>query len=176
MKVLIIVTHPNLKDSIINKRWIEELDKYPNKYIIRDLYSLYPDEKINISVEQRFMEEYDKIIFQFPLYWFNCPPLLKKWLDEIRTHGWAYGKNSNYKLDGKKIALAITAGINEKDYQSGGRYKYTLQQLTAPFEIAFNYIRADYKPLFAFYGAEYNGTIERIEKSAQDYVSFIEKI
>jgi len=26
MKTLIIVTHPNIEDSLINKRWIEELE------------------------------------------------------------------------------------------------------------------------------------------------------
>jgi len=28
MKTLIIVTHPNIEDSLINKRWIEELEDY----------------------------------------------------------------------------------------------------------------------------------------------------
>ena len=26
MKTLIIVTHPNIEDSLINKRWVEELE------------------------------------------------------------------------------------------------------------------------------------------------------
>jgi len=92
------------------------------------------------------------------------------------AHGWAYGRNSEYKMAGKKIALAITAGIDKEDYETDGRYKYSLETLTTPFEITFSYIRADYKPLFAFYGAEHHATSERIEKSAQDYVSFIESI
>ncbi|WP_396125955.1 NAD(P)H-dependent oxidoreductase [Brevibacillus laterosporus] len=25
-----------------------------------------------------------------PFYWYSSPPLLKKWLDDIFTHGWAY--------------------------------------------------------------------------------------
>ena len=28
MKTLIIVTHPHIEDSLINKRWIEELEDY----------------------------------------------------------------------------------------------------------------------------------------------------
>jgi putative NADPH-quinone reductase len=119
---------------------------------------------------------YNKIIFQFPFYWFNCPPFFKKWLDEVLTDGWAYGRYSGYKLGGKKLALGITAGINEEDYRASGRYKYTLQQLAAPFEITFDYIKADYRQLFAFYGAEHNATTERIEASARDYVDFIENL
>jgi putative NADPH-quinone reductase len=176
MKTLIVIIHPNLKDSIINKRWIEELKKYPQDYVLHDLYQLYPNERIDVEKEQQLIEKYDKIIFQFPFYWFNCPPFFKRWLDEVLTHGWAYGRNGGYKLAGKKIALAITAGIDKEDYRAEGRYKYTLDQLTAPFEITFGYIRADYKPLFAFYGAEHHATIDRIEKSSRDYITFLQRI
>lgn len=174
MQTLVIVIHPNFENSMVNKRWVEELRKYPGKYMVHDLYGSYPDEKIDVDKEQRLIEGYDKIIFQFPFYWFNCPPLLKKWLDEVLTHGWAYGTGSGYKLADKRIALSITAGIDEVDYHTSGRYKYTLKQLTAPFELTFDYIRATYKSFYAFYGAEYHATKERIEKSVQEYISFLE--
>jgi putative NADPH-quinone reductase len=175
MKTLINVFHPNLDDSIVNKRWIRELQKYPDQFFVHDVYRTYPDKKININKEQQLIESFDKIVFQFPFYWFNCPPLFKKWLDEVLTHGWAYGKGSTYKLAEKKIALAISAGINEKDFSASGRYKYTLKQLTTPFELTFAYIKADYRSFFAFYGAEHNGTQKRIEKSSQEYIDFIQK-
>jgi putative NADPH-quinone reductase len=174
MKTLVIIIHSNLENSVVNKRWIEELKKYPDKYSVHDLHGLYPDERIDIKQEQQLAEAHDKIIFQFPFYWFNCPPFFKKWLDEVLTHGWAYGTGSGYKLSGKKIALGIAVGINEEDYRASGRYKYTLKQLTAPFEITFDYIRADYKSVFAFYGAEHHATTTRLEQSARDYISFID--
>ncbi len=56
-----------------------------------------------------------KSYFGSPYYWFNCPPLFKKWLDEVLTHWrWAYGSKSGYRVSGKKIALlAISAGVDE---------------------------------------------------------------
>jgi putative NADPH-quinone reductase len=180
MKTLVIVIHPDLKkSSTINKRWVEELSKYPNRYTVYDLYSCYPDEKIDVAQEQRLVESHDKIVFQFPFYWFNCPPLFKKWLDDVLTHGWAYGSHSGYKFNGKKIALAITAAAEESDYRATGVYKYTLKEFTIPFEITFDWIKADYKSFFAFYGADYlasEGKTERLEKSAQDYITFIESL
>lgn len=173
MKTLVIIIHPTLENSVINKRWMEELNKYPDQYTLHDLYALYPDEKIDIEKEQQLIENHDTILFQFPFYWFNCPSLLKKWLDEVLLYGWAYGSTSGYKVANKKIALAISAGINKEDYSTEGKYKYTLEQLTAPFEVTFNYIKADYKSLFAFYGAEHDTTTEKIEKSTQDYISFL---
>lgn len=176
MKTLIVITHPKLEESVVNKRWIEELKKYPERYIIHDLHKAYPNEEIDVDKEQRLLESVETVVFQFPFFWFNCPPLLKKWIDEVLTHGWAYGSNSGFKLSGKKIALAISAGIKDEDYQSSRRYKYTLQQLTSPFEITFLYVKADYRPFYAFYAAEYNPSSEEVAQSAKGYVDFLENL
>ncbi|WP_428229500.1 NAD(P)H-dependent oxidoreductase [Flavobacterium sp.] len=176
MKTLVIIIHPHPENSMINKRWIEELIQYPDQYTLHNLHALYPDEKIDIEKEQQLIESHDTIVFQFPFYWFSSPPLLKKWLDEVLTYGWAYGSKSGYKVANKKIALAISAGIAKEDYSINGKYKYTLGQLTTPFEITFDYVKADYQPLFAFYGAEHHPTPEIIEKSTEEYISFLKSL
>ena len=68
-------------------------------------------------------------------------------------------------------------------YSPDGRYHYALGQLLAPFETTLRYYcRADYQPFFAFYGAEqvpgedYHSTTEKIERSARDYIRFIESL
>lgn len=174
MKTLVIVVHPQIEKSIINKRWIDELNKYPEKYTVHELYKAYPDEKINILKEQELIESYDKIVFQFPFYWFSSPPLLKKWFDEVVLYGWAYGSKSGYKVGGKTISLAITAGIDEEGYSASGKYKYTMKELTTPFELTFDYIKADYKEPFVFYGIEQDSSEETIERSVPLYLEFID--
>jgi len=174
MKTLVIVIHPTIEKSVINKRWIDELNKYPEKYTVHQLYKEYPDEKLDILKEQQLIESYDKIVFQFPFYWFSSPPLLKKWFDEVVLYGWAYGSKSGYKVGGKKISLAITAGIDEEGYSPSGKYKYTMKELTTPFELTFDYIKADYKEPFVFYGIEQDASKETIEKSVPLYLEFID--
>jgi putative NADPH-quinone reductase len=176
MKTLISVIHPDIKNSVVNKRWIEELNKFPNQYHVHQLYEVYPDEKIDVAAEQKLIEQYDKIVFQFPYYWFNAPAFFKKWLDEVLTHGWAYGSKSGYKVGGKKIALAISLGVNEDELSPTGLYKYSLEELTRPFELSFEYVKAAYKPLFAYYGIEYNSSDEWIEKSVPLYLDFLDKL
>ncbi|WP_433900770.1 NAD(P)H-dependent oxidoreductase [Sphingobacterium puteale] len=176
MKTLVMIIHPNINESIVNKRWIEELKKYPENYEIHQLHEKYPDEKIDVKEEQQLIEKYDKIVFQFPFYWFNCPPFFKKWLDEVLTYGWAYGKSSGYKLAGKRIALALSVGVDEKEYSTTGKYKYNLDQLTSPFEITFNYIHANYRPFFAYYGIEQNTSEEWVERSVPLYLDFLEQL
>jgi len=176
MKTLIIVTHPDMRNSSVNKRWVNELHNFPDQFYIHQLYEAYPDEKIDVAAEQKLIEKYDRIVFQFPYYWFNVPALLKKWLDEVLTHGWAYGSKSGYKLAGKKIALAISLGVDKQELSFQGIYKYPLEELTRPFELSFGYVKADYRPLFAYYGIEHNSSQQWIEKSVALYIDFLKNL
>jgi len=173
MKTLVIVIHPDLQGAVVNKRWVEELKKFPDQYVIHQLHERYPDGIIDVAYEQQLIEQYDQIVFQFPYYWFNCPWLFKKWLDEVLIHGWAYGSKSGYKVAGKKIALAISLGVDEVDYQPTGIYHYPLAELLRPFELSFEYVKANYLPPFAYYGIDYNTSKEWIEKSVQPYLDFL---
>jgi len=175
MKTLVIVAHPKIGESQINRRWIAAL-KRQEQYTLHELYEAYPDEKIDVAGEQALIEAHDHIVFQFPLYWFSSPPLLKKWMDEVLTEGWAYGRNSGYSMSGKKIALAITAGIDEDQYKASGRYRYTLEELTRPFELTFAYIKADYRGFFAYYGIERNATESWIGQSVPGLLAFMDSL
>ncbi|WP_036739369.1 MULTISPECIES: NAD(P)H-dependent oxidoreductase [unclassified Paenibacillus] len=186
MKTLVIVTHPSLETSVINKRWVEELKKYPEKYTVHELHKVYPDGNIDVEREQQLIESHGNLVLQFPVYWFNCPPLLKKWLDDVLAYGWAYGSNGD-KLRNRKAALAVSVGIKEEDYREEGKYRYTLEQLLTPFETTFRYCHADYRSFYAYYGtetepgenepgAENEPPANNLDKSAQKYVSFIDHL
>jgi putative NADPH-quinone reductase len=116
LKTLVIVTHPSIEASVINRRWVEELKKYPEKYTIHELHKVYPDGNIDVEKEQHFIESHSNLILQFPVYWFNSPPLLKKWLDDVFVYGWAHGSNGGDKLKNRKVALAVSAGSKKEDY------------------------------------------------------------
>lgn len=176
MKTLIIVIHPDINNSLVNKRWLMELKEHSDRYDIHQLYEVYPDERIDVDHEQRLIEKYQKIVFQFPFYWFNSPPLFKKWLDEVLTYGWAYGSKSGYKIAGKNISLAISAGIDEHEYMHEAKYRYTMEELTRPFALTFEYVRANYRPPFVYYGIELNTSAEWIERSVPLYLKFLDSL
>lgn len=179
MKTLVIVTHPDIQNSATNKRWVQELSKYPDQYTIHNLHEIYPDGIIDVAKEQATVEAHGNVILQFPFYWFNCPPLLKKWLDDVLQYRWAYGTGGE-AFKGRKVALAVTAGIRKTDFAAEGKWKHSLEQLLAPFTVTLKYIQADYQGLFAFYGveddAEQPDYAARLEQSATDYVSFLAAI
>ncbi|NRT35256.1 putative NADPH-quinone reductase [Clostridium beijerinckii] len=78
MKTLVVLAHPDLESSKVSKVWKRELHKYPDEITIHELYKEYPDWNIDVLREQTLIETYEKIVFEFPLYWYSYPPLLKK--------------------------------------------------------------------------------------------------
>lgn len=186
MRTLVIVTHPNIESSTVNKRWIEELKKYPEKYTVHELHKVYPDGIINVKKEQQLIEAHQNLVLQFPIYWFNCPPLLKKWLDDVFAYGWAYGSNDGDKLMNRKVALAVSAGIRKVDYSEKGRYGCSLEQILVPFKTTFAYCKANYRSFFAYYGTEtepggseeagITPSVNTLEASYTGYLQFIDNL
>ena len=177
MKTLVILAHPDINESKANKRWKEELLKYPQEIQVHELYKEYPDWNIDVKREQELLIKYEHIIFQFPLYWFNCPPLLKKWLDEVFEYNWAYGSNGD-NLKNKKIGLAVTTGGKREYYKHGGKNKFSLDEILIPFEETINYAQGIYLPYFSVYGVSPHInelSDDELDKNAKEYVEYIRK-
>lgn len=76
MKKLLIAIHPKLDDeSRCNRKLIYTVKSYKAVDTIKDIYSLYPDFKINVQEEQKALDSHDMIIFQYPVWWYAMPPL-----------------------------------------------------------------------------------------------------
>jgi hypothetical protein len=82
---LVILSHPNISQSRLNKYLSQSLQGVPG-VTIRHLDAIYPDGVINPVDEQRALESHDHVILQFPLYWYSAPSLLKKYIDEVSYH------------------------------------------------------------------------------------------
>lgn len=174
MRTLIVVAHPSLESSNVNKYWIEELKKQPEKFTIHELYKVYPTENIDVKQEQQLIESHANLVLQFPIYWFSSPPLLKKWLDDVFLEGWAHGSKGGDKLKNKKIALAVSAGSTASDYRVDGRYGHTLEQMLIPFETTFYYCKADYRSIHAFYGEDPSKS--ELELNTKEYITFLKNL
>ncbi|MCC2686680.1 MAG: ywrO [Paenibacillaceae bacterium] len=169
MKTLVLVFHPDLSASRINRRWAEEMEKQDN-VTVRRVYEVYPDEWIDVAAEQRLMEQHDRIVLQFPFYWYSSPSLLKKWQDAVFTYGWAVGSKGD-KLHGKELLIAVTVGISEEKYSSNGAFKYTVHELLRPFQATSNSIGTHYLTPFIVHGAA-RMPDEQIGQSAKEYVAY----
>lgn len=107
MKTVVLLFHPNFEASRINKAFEQAIG---GDYTVRHMYVLYPDNKIDVAKEQAVLTEADRIVLQFPMYWYSSPSLLKEWQDQVLLYGWAYG-SSGKALYGKELLLAEFCGM-----------------------------------------------------------------
>ncbi|MET3209187.1 UNVERIFIED_CONTAM: putative NADPH-quinone reductase [Paenibacillus sp. PvR008] len=172
MKTLVILANPNIEDSRVNRRWKQELSKYPEEITIHEIYKEYPNWSIDVLKEQKLLEAYSHVIFQFPLHWYSYPPLLKKWLDDVFTHGWAYGSKGD-KLKGKKLGIAMSIGDKKENYSPTGSVSFTVDEVIAPFKASAVHVGAIVLPYFSIFGASFQASDEEINQSAKDYIKYI---
>jgi len=167
MKTLIILAHPDFEKSIVNKAYLTALKEKSSDITVNDLYKLYPDWKFNVKAEQQLLLDHDRIIFQFPVYWFNMTTLLKKWLDDILLFGWAYGPSGD-KMKGKEIGISATAGAPLEVYQP-----FDLPKALSSFEIMTNFMGAEFLSFHCFYATMAPDAKERLEESIIEYINFV---
>jgi putative NADPH-quinone reductase len=170
MKTLVIVAHPNLDESRINKKFMEEIKNRSN-VTVHNLYETYPDEKINVENEQKLLLSHDRIVLQFPFYWYSTPSLLKKWQDLVLAFGWAYGPEGD-KLNGKEIIVATSTGGPEHSYVAGGYNKYSMSELLKPLQAMSNLVGAKYLIPYVFHNAMMV-TDEQVAAGARDYIDHV---
>jgi NAD(P)H dehydrogenase (quinone) len=98
-------------------------------------YFKYQAEQTNAATKGLFAEDIKKemdkllwadlIIFNFPLWWFSVPAILKGWVDRVFAMGFAYGGGKGVYdtgvFKGKKGMLCITTGGPEATYLPDGR-------------------------------------------------------
>ncbi len=78
----------------------------------------YKSEKISPDIQAEIdkLKWCDVLIFNFPMYWFSVPAILKGWIDRVFISGFCYGGKRFYDqggLKGKKGLLAFTLGGRE---------------------------------------------------------------
>jgi NAD(P)H dehydrogenase (quinone) len=63
------------------------------------------------------------VIFQFPMWWFSMPAMLKGWVERVLSRGFAYSSGCKYEtghLKGKHATLSLTTGTASTLYTPNG--------------------------------------------------------
>ncbi|MEY6412355.1 NAD(P)H-dependent oxidoreductase [Salmonella enterica subsp. enterica serovar Corvallis] len=77
----------------------------------------------DIRKEQSKLTEADLVIFQFPMYWFGVPAILKGWIDRVLTNGFAFSEEKRYSqgiFKDKRAMLSFTTGSLESMFSPTG--------------------------------------------------------
>ena len=131
--VLVLAAHPQLELSQANRRLMEVAGRLAPRVAVRDLYALYPDYLIDVAAEQAVLAPATLVVWLHPVHWYGMPPLMKLWLDEVLTFGWAYGPGGT-ALRGKDLWLAATTGGAEDSYRPDSYNRYFFDAFLPPYE------------------------------------------
>lgn len=148
MKTLVLIAHPTMAMSRVNTAWKEAFSHCPD-VTVRDLTEVYPEMDIDVIEEQKLLLAHDRIVFQFPLYWYSSPAILKLWQDLVLAPGFAYA--GAHRLEGKEFMVATSIGGTQEDYRAGGHNHYSVDELLRPFQQTVNYCRGRYLTPFVFF-------------------------
>jgi len=143
MKVLIVTAHPATRGFThkIAARYKQEKEENGDDVFLMDLYKKkyaqpflqYEDIKKDCAprASHKTIQEKivwaDEIVFVFPIWWFGPPAILKNFLDQNFTSGFAYKYNKNgvrrELLEGRTARIFATA--------DGPRWVYFLFRVSA---------------------------------------------
>jgi NAD(P)H dehydrogenase (quinone) len=95
----------------------------------------------------------DLVIFQFPIWWFSMPAILKGWIDRVLVYG-LFTSRQRYDAGifaGRRAIVSVTAGGPESTFKPGGR-NGDIDLILWPLHFTLHYMGYTVLPYFAAYG------------------------
>jgi NAD(P)H dehydrogenase (quinone) len=187
MNALIVFAHPDPSRSFnaaLRDVAVRTLTESGHQVEVSDLYAMefkavgdagdfdpkgYADD---VKAEMRKFEKADLIIFNFPLWWYSAPAILKGWIDRVFASGFAYGGGRGVyakgPFKGKRAMVAMTTGSLETSYGENnisGSMSHILFHL---HHGVFWYVGMDVLKPFIAYGPSHISEADRM-KYLDDY-------
>jgi len=173
-KLIVYYAHPGQRFSRANKAMADAARGIDGITFV-DLYAEYPRHDIDVDKEQSRLVEHDVILFQFPLFWYSTPSLLKEWQDLVLEHGFAYGAGGD-KLAGKTLMLAITMAGPEDAYTPSGYQHFPLRTFLTPLEQTARLCKMRFATPYVLHAALKAQETDGIAVHAAGYVRLLEAI
>jgi len=169
--VLVLSAHPDLRMSRVNRALLEAARALAGGtdggLQVRDLYALYPDYVIDVPAEQAACERAQLIVWQHPIHWYSMPALMKLWVDEVLTLGWAYGEGGR-RLRGKDLWLVASTGGAEDSYRPEGYNRHVFDAFLPPYEQTAALCGMRFLPPMVMHGA-HAATREQVAQHANGF-------
>jgi NAD(P)H dehydrogenase (quinone) len=143
-----------------------------------DRESVSPD----VEAEIQKIKRADLVIFQYPIWWYGMPAILKGWVDRVFTYGGVYTSQERYdqgRFRGKHALLSVTAGAPEATYEPDGR-NANIELVMWPSCFTLYYVGFTVHRPFVSFGVEggvqYSGAAEMLERLGRHKQAFKERL
>ena len=173
-RLIVYYAHPGHKHSHVNRFMAREAAAIDGITYV-DLYRDYPRYDIDVDVEQRRLLEHDVVLFQFPMFWYSTPSIIKEWQDLVLEHGFAYGAGGD-KLAGKRLQLAVTAAGPEEAYTEAGYQHFPIRTFLTPLEQTARLCEMRFSAPYLLYAALKAPTAGLVQPHVDGYRRLLEAI
>ena len=168
-KTLIIISHPDVTQSSSQQFLLASI-KGEELIQIRHLESILAEQENNHfdkRIERACLQEADRIIFQFPFYWYQCPSVMKQWMDEVLT------LNLSQKGKKKELGIVVTVGAKKDRYAAGGSVGFGIEELLRPYQALAKQLGWNYQTPFVIYQFQYLTETQK-QQLLVDYLYYLE--
>ncbi|ASW08528.1 NAD(P)H-dependent oxidoreductase [Rhizobium sp. 11515TR] len=152
-RVLVLFAHPAQRPTSINLSMARRAEQVAGVTFV-DIYAEYPRFDIDVEREQKRLIEHDVIVFQFPLFWYSTPALLKQWQDLVLEYGFAHGPHGK-KLAGKLAIACITTAGSVQDYSYHGGNRHPFSAFILPLRQTVELCGMTFLPPFVLHAANH---------------------
>src|SRR5438093_3395274 len=150
--ILVLAAHPDLAQSRVNQAMLRAARNAGDRVRVRDLYALYPDYSIDLPAEQAALADARLVVWLHPIHWYGMPALMKLWVDEVLSFGWAYGPGG-HALRGKDLWLATSTGGREESYRPDRYNRYFFDAFLPPYDQTAALVGMRFLPPLVLHGA-----------------------
>ena len=140
-----------------------------------DLYRTYPRHDINVAAEQERLLAADIVLFQFPVFWYSTPSIIKDWQDLVLQHGFAYGSGGD-RLAGKHMMLAVTAAGPQEAYAPDGFQHYSLRTFLTPLEQTARLCQMSFSAPYVLFSSLKAQEAEQVKPHVDGYVRLLQAL
>ncbi len=161
-RILVILAHPDLAQSRVAKAVMvaaqaaaqapTQAEAADDGVELLDLYARYPDYLIDGPAERQRLAQVRLLVWVHPFHWYAMPPLMKLWLDQVLSFGWAYGPGGD-ALRGRDLWLVTSTGGPQDSYHPAGYNRYAFDAFLPPYEQTATLVGMRFLPPLVLYGA-----------------------
>ncbi|GEO69768.1 NAD(P)H-dependent oxidoreductase [Levilactobacillus acidifarinae] len=157
MQTLVLVAHPHLADSTTQQFFKASLPATGVTYESLDAQETYA-----VDREQAALRQADRIILQFPLYWYAAPASLARWEAAVLTRTFVYG-DRRYPLADKELGVVVTTGMPAQAFRRGGLENVTIDTLMAPLAALAHRAHMTWLPTMAVHQFNYLDETQKLQ-------------
>ncbi|RRJ82427.1 NAD(P)H-dependent oxidoreductase [Aestuariirhabdus litorea] len=130
----------------------------------------------DVEQEQEKFRQAQVVIWQFPVFWFNCPASVKQYIDRVFAHGVFFERKLPYGtgglMGGKRYLLSTTWNAPESAFADPATFYQgaTLDDAMIAMHQAHRYVGMEALPSFAVYNVVREPDYERAEQRWRDHL------